>query len=70
MITLVLSLLCGGGAGALTGLLIVKNSNNAQRPAQFPQQGFAPQPPQQQYLPQQFPPQPGYGPPPGPQTPQ
>ncbi len=71
VITLVLSLLFGGGAGALTALLIVKNSNNAQRPAQFPPQGFAPQPPQQQYPPQHFPPQQGYGQPPqGPQTPQ
>ncbi|MGI8308562.1 hypothetical protein [Saccharopolyspora hattusasensis] len=62
MITLVLSVLFGGGAGALTALLIGKNGNNAQRPAQFPPPGFAPQPPHQQYPPQQFPPQQQYPP--------
>ncbi|MEV0705430.1 hypothetical protein AB0I53_47010 [Saccharopolyspora sp. NPDC050389] len=67
VITLVISLVVGAGAGALTALLIVKNGNSAQRPAPFPQQGFAPQPPQQQ----QYPPQQGFGQPPqGPYPPQ
>ncbi|MFI0468852.1 hypothetical protein ACH347_32650 [Saccharopolyspora sp. 5N102] len=66
VISLVGSLIFGGGAGALTAMLILKSGSGAQRPAPFPQQGFAPQPPQQQ-----FPPQQGFGQPPqGPYPPQ
>ncbi|WP_435830169.1 hypothetical protein [Saccharopolyspora shandongensis] len=57
VIALVGSLIFGGGAGALTAMLILK-SGGAPRPAPFPQQGFAP--PQ----PQQFPPQQGFEQPP------
>ncbi|MCI2417177.1 hypothetical protein MOQ72_07065 [Saccharopolyspora sp. K220] len=70
LITLVISVLFGGGAGALTALLIVKSRSGARQPAAYPQQGFAPQSPQQ-YPPQQYPPQQGFGQPPqGPYPPQ
>ncbi|TDD41792.1 hypothetical protein [Saccharopolyspora elongata] len=69
VISLVGSLIFGGGAGALTAMLILKSGSSAQRPAPFPQQGFAPQPMQPPQ--QQFPPQQGFGQPPqGPYPPQ
>ncbi|MER6991033.1 hypothetical protein ABT337_31355 [Saccharopolyspora hirsuta] len=75
LIALVISILFGGGAGALTAFLIVKNKTRApQQPMGYPpQQGFAQQPQQFQQQPgfPQQPPQQGYGQPPqGPYPPQ
>ncbi|MER7014373.1 hypothetical protein ABT324_23355 [Saccharopolyspora sp. NPDC000359] len=67
LIAFVISILFGGGAGALAAFLIVRSKNKAQQQAVvgYPQQqGFAQQPQQfpQQGFPQQ--PQQGFGQPP------